>query len=96
VSWRHAIALNITAQASNGMTGAYNVDVTSRPDGTSVMALEPAGACEGKGCQAMSYFAECPSCGVDLSGTALHCHVLYRGGRERIVASVDENPLVKT
>jgi hypothetical protein len=65
VTWNHSVALNIAAFNSS-MGGAYNVDVTSRPDGTSVMALEPAGSCSG-GVQCVSYFAECVACGSDLS-----------------------------
>ena len=65
VTWNHSVAINIAAFNSS-MGGAYNVDVTSRPDGTSVMALEPSGSCSG-GVQCMSYFAECLACGSDLS-----------------------------
>ena len=59
-SWKHSIALNFTAFDSD-MQGAYNVDVTSRPDGTSVMAIEKAPGC------CVTYFAECKNCGADLS-----------------------------
>ena len=65
VTWNHSVALNI-ANFTSSMSGAYNVDVTSRPDGTSVMALEPAGPCSG-GDQCASYFAECLMCGSDIS-----------------------------
>ena len=65
VTWNHSVALDIAAFNSS-MSGAYNVDVTSRPDGTSVMALEPSGSCSG-GVQCLSYFAECSACGSDLS-----------------------------
>lgn len=58
--WQSKVVLNFTEHDSD-IKGAYNVDVTSRPDGTSIMAVEKAPDC------CYTYFAECKDCGEDLS-----------------------------
>merc|ERR1719473_2021438 len=64
-AWKSAVVVDFVEMTLfaqwSGVKGAFNVDVTTRPDGTSVMAIEARPIC------CVTVFAECKGCGDDLS-----------------------------